>query len=118
MTDSATLARSYFDAWRSKDFETLRSILSEDVTFRGPLGVADGADECIRGLSGMSQIVTDAAVAHTFVATDHPDEVVTWFDLHTDIASPTATANWMHIENGQIARIRVTFDPREIVAAG
>jgi hypothetical protein len=47
---------------------------------------------------------------------DGPD-VVTWFDLQTSIASPAPTANWSHTEGGRIKRIRVTFDPREIIAA-
>jgi hypothetical protein len=48
---------------------------------------------------------------------DGPD-VLTWFDLHTTIAPPAPTTNWSRIENGKIVRIRVTFDPREILAAG
>jgi hypothetical protein len=31
------------------------------------------------------------------------------------VAPPTPAANWSHIENGKITRIRATFDPREIV---
>lgn len=31
-------------------------------------------------------------------------------------APPAPTANWMHIENGRIARIRVTVDPRAILS--
>ncbi|WP_371517525.1 hypothetical protein [Kitasatospora sp. NBC_01300] len=44
------------------------------------------------------------------------DDVVTWFDLHTSIAPPAPTANWSHVENGRITRIRVAFDPRELLA--
>jgi hypothetical protein len=63
----------------------------------------------------MSQMLTDINVVNVWV--DGPD-VLTWFDLHTDKASPTPTVDWMHIEDGKITRIRVTFDPREIVGAG
>jgi hypothetical protein len=66
-------------------------------------------------LQGMSQMLTDIDVVKVWV--DGPD-VLTWFDLHTDKASPTPTVNWMRIENGRITRIRATFDPREIVDAG
>ena len=38
-------------------------------------------------------------------------DVLTWFDLHTTSAAPLPTANWGHVENGKITRIRVTFDP-------
>jgi hypothetical protein len=109
------VAATYFEAWKAKDFDTLASILHEDATFRGPLGTADNAAECVAGLKGMSEIVTDIDIAHVFV--DGPN-VLTWFDLHTSIASPASTANWQRIENGKIMDIKVTFDPREITAAG
>jgi ketosteroid isomerase-like protein len=109
------LAETYVAAWTSGDVETLRSILADDVTFRGPLGTADDADACVAGLRGMAQILTDLVV-HARAA-DGPD-VLTWFDLHTSIAPPAPTVSWMHVEAGRIARIRVTFDPREILAAG
>lgn len=114
MTKNAgELATTYFSSWLAKDFRTLRSLLADDVTFRGPLGTADDADTCMRGLQGMAQMITDIVIHRMFV--DGPD-VVTWFDLHTTVAPPAATANWSHVEDGKISRIRVTFDPREIVA--
>lgn len=109
------VAATYFEAWKSKDFDTLASILHEDATFRGPLGTAANGAECVAGLKGMSEIVTDIDITHVFV--DGPN-VLTWFDLHTSIASPASTANWQRIEDGTIREIRVTFDPREITAAG
>ena len=57
------------------------------------------------------QILDEIVVQHVFV--DGPD-VLTWFDLHTTVAPPAPTANWQHIENGKITRIRVTFDPRAL----
>ncbi len=115
MTDEpTTLAASYFQAWKARDFATLRSVLADQATFRGPLGGADSADECVAGLEQMSQILADIVIHKVFA--DGPD-VLTWFDLHTTIAPPAATANWSHIDNGKISAIRVTFDPRAIVAA-
>ncbi|MEK8074054.1 nuclear transport factor 2 family protein [Rhodococcoides navarretei] len=109
------VAATYFEAWIEKDFDTLASILHEDATFRGPLGTAVNGAECVAGLKGMSEIVTDIDIAHVFV--DGPN-VLTWFDLHTSIASPATTANWQRIEAGRIREITVTFDPRAILAAG
>jgi hypothetical protein len=45
---------------------------------------------------------------------DGPD-VLTWFDLHTAAAKRMPTANWSHVEDGKITRIRVAFDPRPIL---
>ena len=108
-TDTAALARTYFTAWKDKDFETLGSILADDVTFRGPLGTADNKAEALRGLEGMSEIMTDIVIDKMLV--DGPD-VMTWFHLHSTVAEPSATVNWSHVENGKISRIRVTFDAR------
>ena len=112
--DPGTVAATYFEAWKARDFARLRSVLADEVTFRGPLGTADGADECIQGLTRMSEILSDIVIHKVFVA---GDDVVTWFDLHTTIAPPTPTANWSHVEDGWIAAIRATFDPRELIAA-
>jgi hypothetical protein len=38
------------------------------------------------------------------------EDVLTWFDLRTTIAPPAPVANWSHVEDGRITRIRVTFD--------
>lgn len=110
--DAGALAATYFQAWKDKDFGALRSLLADDATFRGPLGTADDGDACVKGLQGMSQIMTDIVVHKRFV--DGPD-VVTLFDLHTTVAPPCLTANWSHAEGGKIKTIRVVFDPRPLV---
>ena len=114
MTDPATttpadLAGTYFAAWQAHDWDALRAVLADDVTFDGPLATLEGADPCVEGLTGMSQILTGITTRKVFV--DGPD-VLTWFDLETSVADPAPTANWMHIEDGRIQAIRVTFDAR------
>jgi hypothetical protein len=107
--DTRTIAESYFEAWRSDDWKTMRSLLAADATFRGPLASIDGAEDLVQGLKRMAQITTDIVVRKRFV--DGPD-VLTWFDLHTSVAPPARTANWSHVENGKITAIQVTFDAR------
>lgn len=113
--DTAKAAATYFSSWKARDFDTFRSVLADDVSFRGPLGQADDADSCVQGIKGMSEIVTDIVVHKTFV---NGADVVTWFDLHTADAPPCPTANWSHVEDGKITRIRVTFDPRPLLPGG
>ena len=109
--DTAAVAAAYFDAWKAHDFDRLRSLLADDVDFAGPLARLDNADDCVAGLTGMSKIMTDIVVHKVFV--DGPD-VLTWFDLHTSVADPVPTANWSHVEDGRITRIRVAFDARQL----
>jgi hypothetical protein len=110
--DARTAAATYFAAWKAKDYDTLGSVLTDYATFRGPLGSANNRDECLAGLKGMAELITEIHVNKVF--DDGPD-VVTWYDLHTAHAPPIATANWMHVEDGKIARIRVAFDPRGLL---
>jgi hypothetical protein len=111
-TDPKRLAETYFESWQAKDFDTFRSILADEATFTGPLGTADDADGCVRGIKGMSEMVTDIVV-QKMVADD--TDVLTWFELHTSAAPPCPTVNWSHVEGGKITQIRVTFDPRPLV---
>jgi hypothetical protein len=113
--DPGSIAASYFSSWNARDFDTFASLLAPDVTFRGPLGKADNAEECVAGIKGMSKMVTDIVVHKIFV---NGDDVVTWFDLHTKDAPPCPTANWSHIEDGKITRIQATFDPRPLLGSG
>ena len=113
--DPRALATAYFEAWQAHDFGRLRPLLADDATFRGPLGTADSGDECVAGLEGMAKMMTGLEI--TRMVADGPD-VMTWYDLLTDQAPPTATVNWMHVEDGLIRRIRATFDPRAILGPG
>ena len=111
MSTPENLSDSYFESWKSKDFDRLDSILAEDATFRGPLGTADGAAEMRAGLERLAEITTDIVVVKRWV--DGPD-VLTWFELHTSVADPVPVVNWTHVEDGRITRVRVTFDPRSL----
>jgi hypothetical protein len=109
--DPAAIAATYMSAWKERDFATLRSLLADDVTFSGPLAELTSADDCVDGLRRMSQIMTDIVVRKRLA--DDTD-AITWFDLHTSVAPPVPTANWSHIEDGKITRIRVAFDARPL----
>lgn len=117
MGDSSTTrtaVTTYFDAWRDRDFDRLRTVLAPDVDFVGVMGVAKGIDECVAGLQGMAELIMTDLTLHARVV--EGSEAITWFDLHTASTPPIPTANWSHVEDGLITRIRVTFDPRPLFA--
>ena len=105
--NAKNVATSYFTSWKDKDFDTLRSLMADDVTFRGPLGTADDADSAMQGLRGMAEMITDIVIHKIFV---DGSDVLTWYDLHTTKADPIPTANWSHLENGKIAHVRKPFN--------
>ena len=112
MADDATkVATAYFDAWKANDFDTMRSLLADDVTFSGPLAQIEGAEDYMKGIEGMSQITSEISIRKVFV--DGPD-VLTWYDLHTTVAPPVPVANWLHVEDGRVTSLRVAFDARKL----
>jgi hypothetical protein len=113
-TDAKTLAATYFKAWKDKDFKTLRSVLAAEVTFSGPMGTADGLDECVQGMEGMSKQMDDIVI-RAIVSTD--SDVITWYELKMHGVEALPTANWSHVDNGKITSIRATFDPRPLLGA-
>jgi ketosteroid isomerase-like protein len=109
--DPGSVAASYFKAWQAHDFTGLRALLADDVTFDGPLAHLGNADDCVKGLEGMTKIMQKVDVKKTFV---DGDDVITWFELHTSVADPVPTANWSHVEGGKITAIKVAFDARDL----
>ena len=109
--DAAQIAATYFDAWKVNDFDTMRSLLDDEVTFSGPLAQLEGAEDYMEGIEGMSRITSEIVIQKVFV--DGPD-VLTWYDLHTTVADPVPVANWVHVEEGKITSLQVAFDAREL----
>jgi ketosteroid isomerase-like protein len=106
------VAATYFQAWRNGHIDSVRPLLHPDVSFAGALGSTHGVAETLSGLGGMFAMTRQVEVIKRWV--DGPD-VLTWFELRTATAGPLAVVNWSHVEDGQITRIRVTFDPRPLL---
>lgn len=113
MGSTEQAAITYFEAWRTHDFDRLRTVLADHVEFTGPLGTAKGVDECLAGLRGIAQRVMVDLVVHARVV--EGADAITWFDLVTANTPPLPTANWSHLEDGRIVQIRATFDPRPLL---
>ena len=109
--DAAKVATTYFDAWKANDFDTMRSLVADDASFEGPLATLEGAEDYIKGIKGLSQVISEIAIQKIFV---DGQDVLTWYEMHTTVASPVAVANWLHVEEGKIKSLRVAFDAREL----
>jgi len=109
----AAVAAAYFDAWLYKDIEQVRSLLHDDVDFVGALGATHGLDDTLAGLRGMFAMTDRIEVVKRWV---DGSDVLTWFEQRTASAGPLAIVNWSHVDAGRITRIRVTFDPRPLLA--
>lgn len=56
--DDVAVAAKHFESGRTKDFDTFRSQVVDDVIFDGSMGHAGNVDECAVGIKGMSKMVT------------------------------------------------------------
>ena len=107
--DARSVVERYFNAWKQNDFATMRSVLHDKLDFSGPIDQFDNADAYQTAVQGLSQMKTDIVIHKTFV--DGPD-VLTWYDLHTKIAPPAPVAEWSHVDNGKVSKVRAVFDAR------
>jgi ketosteroid isomerase-like protein len=115
-TEPKTVASSCLAAWSTGDLVTTRSLLHDDVTFAGPLGVTQGADAYIEGIKGMVKMVEKADQHLVF---GEGEDVCIVYDLITRTPPATvATAGWYKVRDGRIASVRAFFDPRPLVSPG
>ena len=107
------IASACLAAWSSGDLETTRSLLSEEVTFAGPLGSTRGADAYIEGIKGMVKIVERADQREVFA---EGDNVCIVYDLVTKTPPASIpTAGWYKVHEGKITSVRAFFDPRPLM---
>jgi ketosteroid isomerase-like protein len=113
MAGPAEIVEQYFDAWTSKDFEKARSLLHDDLSFRGPIETLDHADALIESIQALAQIVTGAERRGLL---EQGDQVAVIYDLHT-VPIPTApVAEWYTVRGGKIASMQAFFDARPFAA--
>jgi ketosteroid isomerase-like protein len=113
MAGNAEIVERYFDAWTSTDFETARSLLHDDLDFRGPLETVEDADALLQSLQMLAQIVT--GVERRGVLAEG-DEVAVFYDLHTVPIETAAVAERYTVRGGKIASIQAYFDARPFAA--
>jgi ketosteroid isomerase-like protein len=108
--DARSVATTLLRAWTSGDFATTRSLIHDDVTFVGPLGVTEGADDYMRGLQGFARMVKGAEQRQVIA---EGDDVCIIYDLITDTpAGAIPTAGWYRVRDGRVSSLRVFFDAR------
>jgi ketosteroid isomerase-like protein len=113
MASPGEIVEKYFNAWTSKDFDTARSLLHDDLSFRGPIETLDRADALIESLKGLSQIVTGAERRGLL---EQGDQVCVIYDLHTMPVPDAPVAEWYTVREGKIASMQAFFDARPFAA--
>lgn len=104
----------YHKAFAGKDYATARSLLHDDLDFRGPIDTFTSADDLIESIQRLSPIVQDVRINKVF---SEGDEVCVLYDLVTTTPAGAAPiAEWFQVRDDKIAAIKVYFDARPFAA--
>ncbi len=113
MSNAREVVDRYFTAMASKDFTTMRTLLHDDVTFRGSFGTTNGAEDYIEGIKQTTANTTDLKRRVIFA---EGEDVCQVYDMV--VATPAVTvpiAQWFKVHDGRIAALQVFFDPRPML---
>jgi ketosteroid isomerase-like protein len=115
MTGQArNVVERYHDAWQRHDFETVRGLLHDDLSFRGPFDTFEKADDFVEAIRGLAPIVRDVELKKVFV---DGDDVCLLFDMVTNTPAGTQPiAEWHRVRGDRLATIRAYFDARPFAA--
>ena len=111
-SDPKSVATEYLLSWTSGDLDTTRSLVTDDVTFVGPLGQASGVDEYITGLEGMTKMVEKVEIEKTIA--DGGDVCIKYQLVTNTPAGAIPTVNLFEIADGKVTSVRAYFDPRPL----
>ncbi|WP_340539108.1 nuclear transport factor 2 family protein [Nocardioides sp. GXZ039] len=106
MTASEDLADRFHAAMLSGDTEILNSILSDDVTFTGPMASSSGRDDTVAGIVQMSKMTKGDEV---LVRLTDDQNALIWSEITTSEGPATPAATWLEIAGDRITSIRTVF---------
>lgn len=109
------LARSYHDAWTSRNVEEASSYLAVDLETDVPLNSYANAAEFLAGLSGFVQLVTAVNLLAEF---GDEEEAMLLYDIEVDSIGRLRVAEHFTVADRQITRIRHVHDTAALRAAG
>jgi len=107
MTNPETIARTYLDSVATKDLDRCASLLAPEVTFRGPASQYKGAAEILAAFRRLSSIHVRTDIQRVF---SDGNEVCVIYDFVTDTMGAMPTIEWLTIEDGKIASIKLFYD--------
>ena len=108
----------FYDLTNNKKTEGLIELITEDVTFVGPLIRTSGASEYIQ-LN--EQFLTFHKNTHILKQFENGDDVCSIYELEANTpAGGTISlliADWIRVSKGRISEQRIYYDPREFAKA-
>lgn len=97
-------------ALNDEDFEIARRLVSDDMKYIGPFGVRDGAEAYLQKIERL-RLKFD--IQKVFV--DDQDVCVIYNIAVSGVI--LFACGWFHVKAGKVSSLKVTFDPRPLLAA-
>lgn len=109
--ENGELVKKYFETFFSGPVKhsRVRSWLTDDFSFKGPLMSAENADDYVGQLTAMGDELDLRADLRRLVV--QGDTVAVLVDFQSP-AGAIAYAQWFTIRDGKIAHLEVIYDPR------
>lgn len=106
-TDALHAARTYHDAWTSRDFDAARHCLAEDLSTDVPLNTYPTRDDFVAALTTFGSLVHEVDLLAEF---SEGDQALLLYDMHTDPFGTIRIAEHFTVADGLIRRIRHVHD--------
>ncbi len=116
MTTTMDTVGAFYEAFGSKDFDKLRSLLADDFTFKGPLMSFDAPDAFVTAIREMpfegnpedSRFIVDGnSVAHAFV----------WM-ISAPAKAEIPMCEVLEVEGGKVRSSELFYDSKLLPEAG
>jgi hypothetical protein len=116
MSDTSQLAEivdRYLDAFYRGDFDTARTLLSDDLSFKGPFIQVDGADRFFASADGLRQIVRGHRTVRQW---QDDNELSTLYQMELETPAGKGSvlvSEWNTVRDGKVASAVLVFDTAE-----
>ena len=108
----------YYDLLNNKNFSGLKDLLSENMSFTGPVVQRSGANGYIDALKRLFKFHKKSQVLQQF---ENGNDVCSIYGLIMDKPAggslSVVIADWIRVVDGRIAEQKIYYDPREFVKA-
>jgi hypothetical protein len=112
-SQAAEVVDQYLDAFYRGDFETARTLLADDLSFKGPFVQVEGADQFVASADGLRKIVRGRRTVHQW---RDGEEISTLYEMNLETPAGTGSvlvSEWNTVRGGEVAKATLVFDTAE-----
>ena len=106
------IVSGYHRAWTTGDLATARTLLADNLDFQGAIERFQNADDLVRALGGLLQMVSEVRLIAEFFS---GDQAMLLYDVVTPTpAGNIRSAEHFTVKDGRIQAIKLVFDATEL----